>query len=150
MKKGVILLALFTLGLFSCDNKQKPKDGKSVGDAQISKDFVDEHTARNSLDWMGAYEGTLPCADCEGIKTIIVLNENGTFTLREEYIQRSNLIDENKGKFYWNDSGLIITLEGEDGFKRSFKVVENAIIHLDNEGNEITGELAGHYRLTKK
>ena len=25
---------------------------------------VDSHTARDSLDWAGSYEGVLPCADC--------------------------------------------------------------------------------------
>ncbi len=27
--------------------------------------------SQNSLDWPGTYTGTLPCADCEGIKTEI-------------------------------------------------------------------------------
>src|SRR5215813_1741855 len=48
------------------------------------------------------YQGTLPCADCTGIQTVLVLNpagpsspEEGTFTLRETY-QRGASPDENR------------------------------------------------------
>src|SRR5690554_4133252 len=32
--------------------------------------------SRTSLDWTGVYEGTTPCADCDGIKTTLRLNDD--------------------------------------------------------------------------
>lgn len=146
MKEKLLVVVLLVLGLVSC-KKQEPISDET----QISTEIIDNHTAKTSLDWNGTYEGILPCADCEGIITIITLNPDGTFSSKEEYQKEPNLIVENKGSFYWDDSGFVITLEEEEGeFKKSFKVIENAIICLDNEGNEITGNLAPYYRLTKK
>ena len=36
------------------------------------------------------YSGTLPCADCAGIKTTLTLNGNHTYTLSSLYIDRGN------------------------------------------------------------
>lgn len=149
MKKNVILFAMLAIGLVSCKNKEKNQENWVVEDNQFSTEFMDEHTAQNSLDWMGEYEGILPCADCEGIKTTIVLNQDGTFISKEQYIKDPALEVESKGDFSWDATGFIVTLES-DNFERSFKVVERAIIHLDNDGNEITGELAEYYRLAQK
>jgi copper homeostasis protein (lipoprotein) len=151
MKKYLLLAGILAVGLVSCNPKDKTLDDAIVEDAQISTEFTDEHTAKNSLDWMGEYEGVLPCADCEGIVTTITLAEDGTFISKEEYKKEPNLVVEHKGTFTWDDAGFVVTLEGEGKeYKRSFKVVENAIVHLDNEGNEITGDLAQHYRLIKQ
>lgn len=151
MKKHLLLAGLLAISLVSCNQKDRALDDAIVEDAQISTEFADEHTAENSLDWMGVYQGTLPCADCEGIVTTITLNTDGTFISKEEYRKAPNLVIENKGTFTWDDTGFVVALEGEGkDYKRSFKVVENAIIHLDNEGNEITSDLAQHYRLLKQ
>ena len=34
------------------------------------------HSAQNSLDYDGIYRGTIPCADCEGIKATVYLMRN--------------------------------------------------------------------------
>lgn len=151
MKNNLFLAGILAIALVSCNSKEQKTEEIIVEDTIISTEFVDEHTAQNSLDWDGTYQGTLPCADCEGIITTIILNSDGTFSSKEEYQKEPILIIENKGNFVWDNSGLIVALKGESGdYKRSFKVVENAIIHLDNEENEITGELAELYRLTKQ
>jgi hypothetical protein len=36
----------------------------------------------------GVYRGTLPCADCEGIETILTLRPNGVFELSRHYRKR--------------------------------------------------------------
>jgi copper homeostasis protein (lipoprotein) len=36
---------------------------------------IDEHNAKNSLDYIGMYKGIVPCADCEGIETILNLRD---------------------------------------------------------------------------
>lgn len=151
MKKHLLLVSMLAFGLLACNQKSENDEVIVVENGEYSTQFQDEHNAQNSLDWGGTYEGTLPCADCEGIQTIITLNTDGTFSSKEEYQKEPNVIVENQGTFTWDSHGQVVTLQTEDtDFKRYLKVVEGAIIHLDNEGNEITGELAPMFRLTKK
>lgn len=146
MKKNLFLLGLMVIGLTSCKKQENSSE-----ETQVSTEFVNEHTAQKSLDWLGEYQGVLPCADCEGIKTTIVLNSDETFNLKQEYFDGddSDAFEAN-GYFSWDETGFIITLEGDESIRRSYRVVENALIHLDNEKNKIRGELAESYRLTKQ
>lgn len=109
----------------------------------------DGHNSQNALDWAGTYTGTLPCADCEGIQTTIVLNQDNTFTRTEEYLGKKGKPTSTKGNFIWNDGGNTITLVDGDR-KQQYRVGENTLNHLDMEGNVISGQLADKYVLTKK
>lgn len=147
MKTNFFLSAVIALALVSCNNKNQNTEGVTTTE---TVEVIDEHTSENALDWAGVYEGILPCADCEGIETTIILNQDKSFTITEEYLKEPNLVIESKGTFGWDKAGQMITLEAEDDLKRNYKVVENAIIHLDSNGREIQGKLAQFYRLTKK
>jgi uncharacterized lipoprotein NlpE involved in copper resistance len=46
--------------------------------------------SRNALDWQGVYVGTVPCADCEGIRTRIELRGDGTFTRALTYLGKDD------------------------------------------------------------
>lgn len=98
---------------------------------------MDKYNDQSSLDWFGTYEGTLPCADCKGTKTMIVLNEEWNFTAKEDCLKKSDKEIESDGKFTWHTDGVIIKLAKGKDDSTSYKVVENAIIELDTEGNEI-------------
>src|SRR5690606_19199026 len=90
MQKTIITAALFSLLFAACDNNQQANNAapsENATDHSAAK-TVDEHNAQNSLDWMGTYEGILPCADCEGIKTTIILKEDGTYSSKETYLNR--------------------------------------------------------------
>ena len=41
---------------------------------------------------IGAYQGTLPCADCAGISTELTLNGDQTFALKETYLKDSKTL----------------------------------------------------------
>ncbi len=45
-----------------------------------------EHNAKNTLDVDGKYVGVLPCADCEGIETSIILSPENAFVLETNYL----------------------------------------------------------------
>ena len=108
----------------------------------------DGHTAETSLDWLGTYEGTLPAADCPGIKTTLVLSADGNYTLRMEYLERGVSCDE-KGTFRVGDN--LLTLAPSDGGQPGYyKIEENRLRHLDADRQPIAGELADHYVLRKK
>jgi len=104
------------------------------------------HNSQNSLDWSGTYQGTLPCADCPGIRYVLTLNEDNSYQLKTQYLERGDSVFTESGKFTWNENGNQITL-ADRGEK--FQVGENRLFHLDMEGNRITGDLAEHYILSK-
>lgn len=87
------------------------------------------HGIRESMDWEGRYMGTLPCASCPGIVTILTLNEGGSYTLTETYLGNKGGTFHSNGKFIWDKAGMCITLlpsTKED--KRSYLVSKGSII----------------------
>ncbi|WP_374464290.1 copper resistance protein NlpE [Chryseobacterium sp.] len=105
-------------------------------------------TSENALDWAGTYEATVPCADCPGIKTSLTLNNDKTFSITEEYLDR-NSKNQDKGTFTWDATGSIITLKGKSA-NYKYKVGENILIQLDMEGKEIDGPNKDLYVFKKK
>jgi heat shock protein HslJ len=105
------------------------------------------HNSRNSLDWPGTYTGTVPCADCEGIRTAITLRADGTFERELLYLGKSTTPMRDSGQFNWNDAGSIVTLASAGGSTQMYQVGENLLFHLDRAGNRISGDLADRYVL---
>jgi copper homeostasis protein (lipoprotein) len=104
--------------------------------------------SRDALDWHGVYVGTLPCADCEGIRTRIELRGDGSFRRSLVYLGKDERSFEDSGAFTWDDAGLRITLAGvEAESAQRYHVGEHVLFHLDREGQRITGDLAAAYRL---
>ena len=143
------------LAVTSCGEKKKDSEkvisaktdslNSTVG--SVTSEMGD--TTENSVDWNGIYKGDLPCADCEGIATTIELKSDNTFVQKNEYKGKGkdNTFEE-KGSFEWDKYGSIITLKLKDGVQK-YKVAEGYIIQLDQNGKEITGELAKKYILNK-
>lgn len=121
---------------------------KSVTKDDINSAVQDEHNARNSLDFEGVYRGTLPCADCEGIKTTVYLQKDGTYKLINEYLAEADKPFITTGEYSWDQTGNIVMLKDKDN-TTNFKVGENSLIQLDSERKPVTGELAKYYILTK-
>lgn len=95
---------------------------------------VDGHNSRNSLDWAGSYEGVLPCADCPGIKTRLVLNSDGRFDLSTQYLDRQVAPQTASGRFNWNSTGSSITLDAA-GWGQQFRVGEGRLLQLNRDGS---------------
>lgn len=151
MKRIILAGILMGFTIVSCNKKADATDTTMLTDSLAMENDIlvdSEHNAQNSLDWSGTYEGVLPCADCEGIKTTIVLNQDGTFTHTAEYINK-DFTAESKGEIMWHDNGSIVHLKDGEDVDVKLKVIENALIHLDQEGNEIDGALKDHYQLNK-
>lgn len=148
MKKQILLaFTVSGLLLISCQKKTEVVKETTVSE-QETPNVDTDHTSQNSLDWMGTYESTLPCADCPGIKTTIVLNDNDTFAITNEYLER-NTKTEDVGEIMWHDNGSVVHLKGKQTDIK-LKVVENGLIHLDQEGKEIDGEFKNLYHFKKK
>lgn len=100
----------------------------------------------------GVYAGTLPCADCSGIQTIIELKSDNSYRMSEKYAEKDENTYESAGSFTWNKTKNTITLDDKNengGFATQFLAGENTLTQLDMNGNKITGELAGNYVLRK-
>lgn len=152
MKKSVILAAIFISVLAGCKNGEKNElvSEETIESVDNSSAEIDSHNSENSLDWMGVYEGTTPCADCEGIKTVLELKSDKTFVLSQTYLGKP--VGENEfiqnGSFAWNQEGTMIRLRTESGAYQ-YKVGENQLWLLDEKGSMIEGDLADRYILKK-
>lgn len=156
MKKVMYLnfwTVVFALVIFSCNSTKVNTDDANANNPQIDSSNglgqeADGHTSENALDWEGVYNGTIPCADCEGIKTSITLNKENKYDRTISYIGKPDSMLRDTGSFTWDDSGSIITI-GNGETSQSYKVGENILFHLDKTGNQIKGDLASKYRLMK-
>lgn len=151
--KKLILLAFVTVAVTGCNGCNNTRNTENNGSETVVAEIEaisDGHNSQNSLDYAGTYRGTVPCADCEGIKMELTLNSDGTYELKAEYLGKpvdSNY--EDKGTFTWDPTGSMITLSGNPDGPRRFKVGENRIWLLDENYKEITGENADKYILKK-
>jgi copper homeostasis protein (lipoprotein) len=79
-----LLNFIFIIALTACSGNIKNKNGSSNNQVQLSDN--------NSVT---VYEGMLPCADCNGIKTTLTLFQNKsknqyTYSLHEVYLNQNN------------------------------------------------------------
>lgn len=106
----------------------------------------DGHNAANSLDYMGTYKGTFPAADCPGINVELTLNQDSTYSCSMQYIDRDSTFKQD-GKYMVDKNTLILTSDKDTTY---YKVGENMLMKLDNQGNPITGDMASKYQLNKE
>ncbi|WP_413997842.1 copper resistance protein NlpE [Flavobacterium sp. W1B] len=150
MKYRIVLLFCSSLFFLSCKNGTNKNDIEVVATKASDANAVDEHNSQNSLDWSGTYSGVVPCADCEGIETEIILNKDMTFIRRTKYLGKGDQkVAEEIGSFVWDKTGSIVSLKGIDEAPGQYKVGENKLMQLDMEGKVITGSLADNYILKK-
>lgn len=112
----------------------------------------DHHTAATALDYEGIYEGTVPCASCEGIEVTLVLNEDNTFTLKEVYKGgKEGGTFNSKGAYTVDGNIAKLQFAGKDADRNmAFHVGENQLFMLDANGKKAEGDLAKNYTLSKK
>ncbi|CAM2966158.1 copper resistance protein NlpE [Chryseobacterium flavum] len=161
MKNTMLVLGIGTfLFLTSCSKEKKTETTGPVTDSvataqptpidSTSNPIVSAYgdSSENALDWDGTYEAVIPCADCPGIRTTLTLNNDKTFGIIEEYVDR-NTKNHDAGSFEWDTTGSIITLKGKT-VNYKYKVGENKLVQLDLEGNEINGPNKDLYIFRKK
>ncbi|MBW6480287.1 MAG: copper resistance protein NlpE [Bacteroidales bacterium] len=144
-KLSSALLAAFVILGLSCGRQSSERSTTE----EVPAEFYDMHNARISLDYVGSYQGVLPCADCEGIRTEVILLDESQFIRKTQYIGQDDMVFEESGIYTWDDAGNIITLQGTEKPNQYF-VSENRIFHLDIDGDRIEGELADQYILVKQ
>lgn len=152
MKRKLIVLTVGALAvLSSCTEKKTTanatdKDSTSVVDTTATDD--------NNVDLAavsGTYEGTLPAADCPGIKTVLTIKADSTYQLQQDYIDKKNGHDEASGVFKVLDGKRLMLVRPSSGEQTYYKVKDNnSIVMTDSLGVEPEGETAKLYVLKKK
>lgn len=134
----------------SCNGKKTVSadadhDSTSVADTTVAGENVDLAAVA------GTYEGTLPAADCPGIKTVLTINADSTYELKQDYIERKDGHDEASGVLQVLNGNVLMLVRPSSGEHTFYKVKDSKnIVMTDSLGNEAEGEMAKLYVLTKK
>jgi heat shock protein HslJ len=144
----ILITCLITAFIVSSckSNRRKNTDQTAASDWNTGQ-MAD--TSQNSLDWSGVYTAVIPCADCEGIQTTIVLNGDNTYELRTKYLGKS--VEEHflQGSFAWNSAGNTITLSGVNSAPSQYLVGEGRLFQFDMAGNRMPSDVEPQYTLEK-
>lgn len=150
-----LICSIFILALAACSGNTKDRS------ASLNKQVL---LPNNNL--VTVYEGILPCADCEGIKTTLTLFQNNlkkqyTYMLQEKYLGQDNdKTFETTGNWsalkgtQQDPNAIVFQLsiqndDPEDSDVINYLVVDkNTIKLIDEEMNEFESKL--NYTLSKK
>jgi len=144
----------------SCQNRGKTPASTSIDTAAMT----DTLSATGNTEQANAisaiqtrYAGTVPCADCEGIKMILTLL-NETYSLEETYLGKSDQALQSKGPMLIergyekdNDATLYILNPDSDTEKRYFvrlTAQPGKLIMLDKDQKIITSKF--NYTLSEE
>lgn len=147
MKKKVFLIAFAAAALIVAGCRSNTKK-ENAGKPACCTEAVP--TEKCASCFYGTYEGTLPAADCEGIRTTLVLNEDTTYDLTTVYLDGKEEEIKTSGVYERSGEDLIILITPSTGFKTYYKIVENGVALTDAEGKSAEGELAEFYILKRK
>ncbi|HCH50768.1 MAG TPA: copper homeostasis/adhesion lipoprotein NlpE [Proteus sp.] len=93
------------------------------------------------------YNSILPCADCSGIDTTILVNQDGSYVMEQRYQGSAD----DKGSFFESGTWVLskdkLALTNSYGEKSYYLPKEDKLVMLDIDGNVINSEL--NYSLVK-
>lgn len=101
-----------------------------------------------SIDYVGIYEGKLPCDGCDEVETKLTLKEDEAYMLYEIYkSSNGNEIKRITGNFEWTDTQDVLVIQQVEALPIYFKIEENRVIQLDPQEKSYSNEQ--DYILTK-
>lgn len=151
MKK--LLLSIAVIGvLASCEKKQEAQPIANEEATAVTEEttaVTEETTPQEAVTdaWVGVYEGTLPCADCEGIETTLTLNADNTYQLHSNYIKKESF--DETGKLEWDATKKYVTLKDDKDPSNSaiYMVADDGLYLVSAVGDT---EAKPDYKLAKK
>ncbi len=153
------LLATLTLAALSACKPQAPEETAAPAAEPVTPaPAADARPSAQSAPFdvkafAGTFTGTLPCADCPGIDTRIVLAADGTYTISESYQGRS--APELKGDGTWtveqDNQRLRLDPNSKSDNDRQFAILSHDEIRLlDLEGKPIESSLPYNLKRSAK
>lgn len=164
MKKTTLILCILATSLAACSQSKTEGQNKTTTDqtevaaSQPADSTTNIQTqlptsAQTASDWVGVYKGTIPCADCEGVKIELQLNQDKTYQLSRLYIGVKGGNDKmiEKGSFTFDSKDpSIITLDTAS-YNHKLTIGENYVAFREAAtGEEMTGPLADLNKLSKE
>ena len=119
---GLISLVIMT----SCNSSQK-------NNTKNENSEIKTESQVQTSNLFGIYEGTLPAADCEGIKTMLVINADKTYTLKSEYIGKKDATFETCGVYHIIGDSIIELITPSSGEKTYYRMLNNKQVMLSNK-----------------
>ncbi len=144
MKKYFLAFATIFL-LLGCKESKKNSHPSS---SKENQETIDMHTSELSLDWDGTYQGFLPCDNCSGVLSTVILNNDKTFEKYDLYLETKEGSFSDKGNFYFTNNGSKIVLNSEKG-KITYAVQEKKLILLKNNKDKPLSNSSKKYTLNK-
>lgn len=139
----LVTFLVITLMVVSCNNAKQA----DTNDVQADSLALIDETAQVA-PFYGTYEGMMPAAKSQTIKTQLVVNDDNTFTLKSEYVGKGNRGRyEDKGKYSVID-GKVLELTDQTGKKVFYKIQNGSVVLSDPEGNVAEG-IGDDYVLSK-
>ena len=153
MKKKLFYfgIAALTLGFVACN--QNANNAENAEQADSTKVMAEQPAAAPApaFDKVGAYAGTLPCADCGGLETTVELMGDMTYKVTQDAKgKKDGGHSEAAGSFTFDASTGIITLEGADALSFRKLLVEGDNVVVVGDDGAKAAENADKYVLTKK
>lgn len=146
MKKMYLFAAVLMMAALSCESRHNKTAGDEINDAVQAVSNTDTENS----GYYGVYKGTLPCADCGGIKTELQVLSDGTYKLRSEYLGKKDAVFEESGVYNIINGNVIELVTPSSGDKTYYKILEGAVAMSDSAGNTADGVLAKNYILKKQ
>lgn len=151
MRKNFMTMALVSVAMMTSCGGNKTAQGVAEEDSTVVAECAADSEGVDLTTVAGTYEGTLPAADCPGIKTVLTINADSTYQLQQDYIDREDGHDEASGVLEVLDGNVLMLVRPSSGEHTFYKVKDaESIAMTDSLGNEAEGEIAKLYVLTKK
>ncbi|MEM9053207.1 MAG: copper resistance protein NlpE [Bacteroidota bacterium] len=142
MNSRLISIIAFVILFSSCGSENPVVSQEQVKSepAKINVDPIPD--AINKFDWKGTYAGVLPCSDCDELEAEVTL-ENKIYSRKLIYRGKSNTPVLSQGLYEWNEEGSELTLKSFKGNNQLYRVIENELVFVNEDGT------AGKFRLKK-
>ncbi len=130
---GLGRLAFILAGFACAGHAQAPSPSGIADPAPAIASGPGPQSALSALP--ATFVGTLPCADCPGIRYQLNLNADHTFTSHMTYEERNATLDDH-GR--WELAGKLLVLHGSNNATDKFSLRDaDTLRKLDINGNEI-------------
>lgn len=144
MKVNLLLCISLVIALNSCSGVKKNDKVESAKSATTTE------VSTKTENYYGTYEGVLPCADCEGIKTTLKINPDKTYNLESVYLNKKDGDFDECGTYDVLNGNVIELITPSSNYKTYYRILDNSVMLSDKEGTINNGPLAEHYILKKK
>ena len=139
----LLTFVAIALSVASCNNAKQNDTDVAQADSLALLSETNQTT-----EIYGTYEGVIPAAKSQTIKTQLVVNNDQTFTLKSEYVgQGDSGRYEDKGK-YAVIGGKVLELTDQNGKKVFYKIQNGSVVLSDPDGNVAEG-IGENYVLSK-